>query len=125
LSGQIHAIDAHGRATLVVESGLPSGGDIGVESAGFVPRGFDRRWVAYVADRGTPGNAHPGTDSLLALSGSVLLRAGVRAGDLIVASEASATTVVVRCRKRCTVRHLFDGPPTAHVEGHVVFAPRG
>jgi hypothetical protein len=36
--------------TLVV-SGLPHGGDIGVESAGFVPLGFSAGDAAYLADR--------------------------------------------------------------------------
>jgi hypothetical protein len=38
LSGRIMAVDARGRAVVLARSGLPSGGDIGVESLGFVPR---------------------------------------------------------------------------------------
>jgi hypothetical protein len=120
-SGRIVAIAPNGSARTVVRSELPAGPDIGVESAGFVPRGFDRRGAAYVADRASPGSPHPGTDSILTLGGAELLRAGVRAGDLLVASEGGAGTVAVRCRRRCVVRRVADGPATAHVEGHIIF----
>jgi hypothetical protein len=121
-SGRILAIAPGGRATLVANSGIPRGGDIGVESAGFVPRGFGRGWSAYLADRVSPGNPHPGDDAILSLSGRAVLRAGVRPGDLLVASEGGAQTVAVRCRSTCSVRHIADGPPVAHAEGHIVFA---
>src|SRR5205823_181713 len=68
-SGQIWAISPDGRSSLVARSPLPSGGDIGVESVAFVPAGFTRDWTAYLADRVSPGNPHPGTDSVLALPG--------------------------------------------------------
>jgi hypothetical protein len=123
-SGRILAVAPSGRVHLVVRSGLPAGQDIGVESAGFVPRAFSARWSALLADRATPGNPHPGDDQILTLSGRTLLGAGVRPGDLVVAGEGGAQTVVVRCRKRCTVKHFADGPPIAHAEGHIVFAPR-
>ena len=123
-SGRIVAVSANGRSRVIAESGLPTGGDIGVESAGFAPPGFDLRWTAYVADRATPGNPHPGSDAVLALSGRSLARGGVRAGDLVVVTEGGAQTIAVRCHRRCTVRHVADGPPAAHVEGHVVFARR-
>jgi hypothetical protein len=42
------------------------------------------------------GNRHPGRDSILRLPGQELISAGVRAGDLLVATEASARTIVVR-----------------------------
>jgi hypothetical protein len=124
LSGRILAVAPDGRLRVVAESGLPSGGDVGVESAGFVPAGIGSGWAAYLADRGTPGNPHPGTDSLLRLSASALARAGVRAGDLLVASEGGAATVAVRCAARCSVRWVADGPAVAHAEGHIVFAAR-
>jgi hypothetical protein len=124
LSGRVVAIAADGAARVVAESGLPAGGDIGVESAGFVPPGLDERWTAYVADRSVPGNPHPGNDAILAVGGRSLRRAGVRAGDLLVASEGGAQTIAVRCRATCSVRHVADGPPTAHTEGHIVFALR-
>jgi hypothetical protein len=50
------------------------------------------------------------------------LRAGVRPGDLLVASEGGAQTVAVRCRARCSVKHVADGPSVAHAEGHIAFA---
>ncbi len=122
-TGVVYAIDAEGVTRTVVRSGLPSGGDIGVESEGFVPPGLGRRGTAYVADRRAPGNAHPGTDSILALSGAALARAGVRGGDLLVAAEGGTQTIAVRCRTTCTTRHVADGPRIAHTEGHIAFVP--
>ena len=123
LTGKIWAFGPDGGARLVATSPLPNGGDIGSESLGFVPAGFTPGWSAYVADRRSPGNPHPGTDSILRLSGTDLAAASVRPGDLLVASEGGALTVAVRCAATCTTRYLADGPPTAHVEGHLVFAP--
>jgi hypothetical protein len=119
------AIDVHGRASTVVVSGLATGGDIGIESAGFVPTGFGARGAAFLADRGTPGNPHPGTDSILMLAGEAVIGAGVRAGDLLAATEGGADTIAVRCRRACTVRRIADGPAVAHAEGHIVFADVG
>src|SRR5256714_1847842 len=120
LTGIIWAIDPTGNATQVAQSPLLHGPDTGVESAGFVPARFDAGWSAYVADRGTPGNPHPGNDEILRLSGTDLVGAGVQVGDLVVVSEASAQTVVVHCAATCTIREMADGPQTAHIEGHVV-----
>jgi hypothetical protein len=122
-SGRIWAIAPDGTARLVARSPLPRGGDIGPESVAFVPAGFTPQWAAYVADRRSPGNDHPGHDHVLRLTGRDLAAAGVRAGDLVVVNEASAQTVVTRCAATCTSRHLADGPPSAHVEGHVVILP--
>jgi hypothetical protein len=122
-SGKVIAIDARGAARTIASSGLPTGGDIGIESAGFVPTRLGRAGAAYVADRGVPGNPHPGTDSILMLRATALARAGVAAGDLLIASEGGGKTIAVRCRTRCTVRHVADGPSVAHVEGHIVFGP--
>jgi hypothetical protein len=121
-SGRIFAIAPNGRTTLVARSYLPSGPDTGVESAGFVPNSFSSRGMAFLADRFSRGNAHPGTNNLLRLPGSELIRAGVRPGDLLVASEGGAQTIDVRCSNTCTVRHIADGPAVAHGEGHIVFA---
>lgn len=123
-TGRVWAIGPSGKTRLIARSPLPAGGDIGVESAAFVPAGFSRDWAAYVADRGTPGNRHPGTNSILRLPGTELTRAGIHAGELIVASEGGAQTIVINCSATtCTVRHIADGPAAAHVEGHIVFAP--
>lgn len=122
-SGRIVAIDPRGHAHVVARSGLPSGADVGVESAGFVPPHFDRSRAAYLADRVSPGNPHPGTDSILRVSGSDLVRARVRPGDLLVASEGGATTISVRCARDCSVRKIANGPAASHAEGHIVFAP--
>ena len=100
--------------------GNPQGGDIGVESAGFVPPGFAAGGWAYLADRGTPGNPHPGTDSVLRVSARDLRRAGVQEGDLLVASEGGGVTVAVRCKPACSVREVAVGPPAGHIEGHLL-----
>jgi hypothetical protein len=125
VTGRLWAIGPSGRPVVVARSGPPTGYDIGVESAGFVPPGFGRAWAAYVADRREPGNPHPGTGNVLRLSAAVLLRAGARPGDLIVASEASARTILVRCTTACTVRRVAAGPASTHTEGHIVFARLG
>jgi hypothetical protein len=115
-SGRVYAVEPSGRVATLAESGLPAGGDIGVESAGFVPAGAS---AAYLADRFSAGNKHPGDDAILRLD---LARAGVRAGDLLVATEGGARTIDVRCRAACTIRVVAAGPDIAHAEGHIVFA---
>ena len=138
-SGRVYAIQPDGRTVTLAVSGLPSGGDIGVESAGFVPPGFGAGAgsgagagagsgsgagsAAYLADRYSgQANKHPGDDSLLRLSGAVLTKAGIQPGDLLVAAEGVALTIDVRCATTCTVRYIADGPPIAHAEGHVAFS---
>jgi hypothetical protein len=120
-SGRIYAIAPDGRNRLVAESGLPHGGDVGVESAGFVPPRFGPGWSALVADRLTPGNPHPGDDVILRIAPGALAAAGVGPGDLLVATEGGAYTDAVTCAGSCRVRHVADGPPVAHLEGHIVF----
>src|SRR5262249_36197680 len=124
IGGGLIAIDASGRASTVVDSGLAAGGGIGGESVGFVPKRL-RGSAAVLAGRGTPGNPRPGTDSILTIPGEALVSAGVRAGDLLVATEGGADTIAVRCRRTCTVRRIADGPVVAHAEGHIVFARLG
>jgi len=122
-SSRIYAISPNGRSRLVAASGLAHGGDVGVESAGFVPPGFGAASSALVADRRTPGNPHPGDDAILRIDGSSLIAAGARPGDLIVATEGGAQTDAITCTgESCRVRHIADGPPIAHLEGHIVFA---
>jgi hypothetical protein len=121
-TGRIWAFGPDGGTTLIATSPLPHGGDIGAESVGFLPAGFTKEWSAYVADRRSPGNAHPGTDSVLRLSGTDLATVDVRPGDLLVASEGGALTLAIRCAPQCTSRYVADGPAVAHVEGHIVFA---
>jgi hypothetical protein len=117
-TGLIWAVSPTGRSALVARSGLPHGGDIGVESEGFVPRGSG--WSALLADRFTPGNPHPGDDVVLKLPVASL---GVRAGDLLVATEGGARTDAVRCGPtRCRVTEVATGPAIAHAEGHIAFA---
>ncbi len=125
-NGRVYAFGADGSVATLAVSGLPHGGDIGVESAGFVPPGFGAGDAAYLADRYSRGNRHPGTNSILRLPGMELVRAGVRAGDLLVATEGSARTIVVHCARSCTVRYIAEGPAITHAEGHIVFtSPAG
>jgi len=123
-TGRIVSVGPSGDTHLVVGSGLPSGGDIGVESIGVVPTRLDSS-SAYLADRRSPGNPHPGTDSILRITGARLAGAGAIAGDLLVASEGGAKTIVVRCARSCTVHRIGDGPAVAHGEGHIIFAATG
>ena len=124
-TGRVFAIRPDGAVATLVVSGLPHGGDIGVESAGFLPAGFGPGDAAYVADRYSKGNRHPGSNSLLRLPGSQLLRAGARPGDLLVATEAGARTIAVHCANTCTVRYIAAGPAITHAEGHIVFGLSG
>ena len=121
LSGRIVAIRPDGSTAEVARSGLPAGGDIGVEGIGFAPPGFvEGGGDAYFADRSTPGNPHPGTDSLLHVDAARLAAAGVRDGDLLAATEGGARTVAVRCAAACQVTEVAAGPGQAHGEGHLV-----
>jgi hypothetical protein len=119
LSGKLYAIGPDGRSSLVAQSGLPHGQDIGVESEGFVPARFKD---ALVADRRTHGNRHPGDDLVLGLSHAALAAAGVHPGDLLAVTEGGARTIAVTCTMSCRVRAVADGPRQAHIEGHVVFS---
>jgi hypothetical protein len=124
VTGRIYAFVPSGLVRLVAESGLPAGGDIGVESVGFVPPKLGRRGAAYLADMGAPGSPTSGSDSLLILAGADLSRANLHPGELIVATEAGAKTLAVRCARLCRVRHVADGPAVAHAEGHITFVRR-
>jgi hypothetical protein len=122
-SGQIWAIDPSGAVSLVVVSGLASGGDTGVESEGFVPPGFiGSSRFAYLADRGTPDNPFPGTDSLLRLSAAALASAGIQDGDLLVSTEGNGTTIAVRCQQTCSVLPAATGTQGGHIEGRIAFS---
>jgi hypothetical protein len=122
-SGRIYAIAPNGTSALVARSGLPHGGDTGVESEAFLPA--HGRFQALLADRGTPGNRHPGDDVVLKVSSAALFAAGARPGDLLDATEGGAKTVAVHCTAAgCTVRHVADGPAIAHPEGHIAIVPR-
>jgi len=120
LSGRIYAIDPDGNVRTIAESGLAAGGDIGVESVGFVPSGFARAGKLYYADRATANNPHPGTDSLLRLDAHALTRLGVRDGDMLAATEGGATMIAVRCAATCSVTQIIGTQTTAHGEGHLL-----
>jgi hypothetical protein len=123
-TGRIYAFGPGGRIRLVAEPGLPVGGDIGTEAVGFVPPKLGRHGAAYLADLGSPGSPTSGSDSLLILTGASLSRANLHPGELIVATEAGAKTLAIRCAQRCTTRHVADGPTVTHAEGHITFIPR-
>jgi hypothetical protein len=122
--GRIYAFGPGGRVRVVAQPSLPVGGDIGVEAVGFVPSKPGRPTAAYLADLGSPGSPTGGSDGLLVLAGTNLSRANLRAGELIVATEAAARTIALRCARRCTVRRVADGPAVAHAEGHITFVRR-
>ena len=120
LSGKIYAFRADGTVQTVVDSGLPHGGDIGVESLAFVPKGFLRGGTVFFADRVTAGGAHPGTDSVLTLSASDLIASGVQEGDLLAATEGGGGLIAVRCATSCQVISVIAAQTKAHGEGHLV-----
>jgi hypothetical protein len=120
LSGNIYAIAPDGAVGTVARPDLATGGDIGVEGAGFIPAGQVAGLTAYFADRGTPGNPHPGTDHLLALTGDPLVRAGSQSGDLLVATEGGAGMVGVHCSTSCTWYPVIADNAVSHGEGHVL-----
>ena len=122
-TGQVWAIGPDGQAALVATPNLPTGGDTGVESAGFVPPGLGAGSFGYLADRGTPNNPFPGTDSLLRISAEALAGAGVEAGDLLVSTEGNGTTIGIRCADTCSVFAVAQGTNGGHIEGHLVVIP--
>jgi hypothetical protein len=124
LTGTVYAFNARGRVRLLAHPNVAFGADIGVESVGFVPRGFTRRGAAYLADLGAPGSPTRGTDSVLSLPGPALLRAGARPGDLLVATEAGGVTLAIRCGRRCGTRQIGRALDATHAEGHFGFAVR-
>jgi hypothetical protein len=124
LSGRLLALTPDGKSALIVDPGLAAGLDTGVESAGFVPAGFlGAGGHAYLADRGTANNPHPGTDTLLRLDAAQLKAAGVLEGDLLVATEGGGRTVVVHCPASgaCTSRTAGLASAGGHIEGHLAF----
>jgi hypothetical protein len=119
LTGNIYAISPTGHSSLVGNSGIAHGQDIGTESEGFVPA---RYAYALVSDRGTPHNRHPGDNEILTVPQRSLRSAGVAAGDLLVVNEGGAGTIAVMCHSACRIRDVGTGPAAAHIEGHVVFS---
>lgn len=121
-SGKIFAIAPDGKVSTLARPSLPVGGDIGVESVGFVPPGLITRGGAvYYADRATPGNPHPGTDNILRLASTDLVAAGVQEGDLLAATEGGASLVAVHCQSSCAVVPVVTLATRAHGEGHIAF----
>ena len=122
VSGRVYAFGAGGRVRTVARPGVPRGGDIGVEALGFVPGSFTRRGAAFMADLGAPGSPTQGSDSLLMLSGRAVARAGVRPGDLLVATEGGGVTLSIRCKRRCVARRIGRALDSTHAEGHIAFS---
>jgi hypothetical protein len=121
LSGIIWAIRQDGSSRRLAISGLAKGQDTGVESVGFVPAGFAKGGYLYYSDRATPNNPHPGTDHVLRISTADLVSAGVRDGDMLVATEGGASMIDVRCDTACQVTTVVATPTIAHGEGHLAF----
>jgi hypothetical protein len=117
-SGRIYAFGRDGTVQPIADSGLPSGGDIGVEALGFVP---SRVTAVYFSDLGAPGSPTQGDNGLLALRGQDLANASLRTGDLLAAAEGGGTTIAVSCAASCSVRRVADGLPATHGEGHLTF----
>jgi hypothetical protein len=122
LDGSIYAVSPAGSLSTVAQSGLPFGGDTGVESLGFVPA--TGPGVAYMSDRATPGSPHPGSDRVLTLSGSAMVSAGIQPGDLLAGTEGGATVIGVRCGAVCSVASIVAMPTTAHGEGSLTVLPK-
>ncbi len=122
LNGRIYAFGRDGAVQLVADSGLPAGGDTGVEALGFIPSRIGRGAAAYFSDpRSVPGAPTLGDDSLLVLRGQDMTNASVHGGELLAATEAGGTTVAVTCTTVCTVRKVANGLPATHGEGHLTF----
>jgi hypothetical protein len=122
LTGRVYAFGSGGRVQLLATPATPAGSDIGVESVGFAPRSFTKAQAAYMADLGAPGSPTTGSDSLLRLQGTRLVRAGIRGGDLVVATEASGVTLAIRCKQRCSLRRIGRALDQTHAEGHIAFS---
>jgi hypothetical protein len=122
VTGRIYAFGRDGTVQTVAYSGLPAGGDTGVESLGFVPTRTGRGAAVYFSDpRSVPGAPTQGDDSLLVLRGQDLTNAAVHGGELLAATEAGGTTIAVACTITCTVRRVANGLPATHGEGHLTF----
>ena len=119
VDGRLLALAPDGSVRDVAALSQPAGGDIGVESLGFVP---STSADAYLADRLAPGNANPGHGAILRLKAGALRSAGVAAGDLLATLEGGGTTVAVRCAATCRVSEIATGPAGAHAEGSISFA---
>lgn len=121
-SGDVVFVRFDGTSGVLAASGLPAGGDIGVESLGFIPPDFlQRGGTAYVADRRSPGAPTEGTDGIWRLTEETLRGVGIDNNDLVVSTEGGGRTVVVRCRMTCRVLPLGQAPG-AHLEGHITIA---
>ena len=124
-SGRIFAVAPDGAVVTLAASGLPRGGDIGVESTGFVPPGFGARDAAYLADRYSRGNRHPGDEQHPAPARRGTGR-GRRPGRGPAGRDRGQRTHhrgALRPRlHRAVHRHR---PDITHAEGHIAFTGPG
>ena len=78
-----------------------------------------------ISPTGSPRQQAPRHGQHSAPPGQELINAGDRPGDLLVATEASARTIVVRCASSCTARYIAADPAVTHAEGHIAFTSAG
>src|SRR2546428_578701 len=64
VGGSIYAIAPDGKLATILKPSLPTGGDIGVESLGFVPTGLLRGGRGFLPSPQTQGKPHPRTAHL-------------------------------------------------------------
>jgi len=118
-TGDVIFIRFDGTSGVLINPGLPTGPDIGVESVGFTPPGFiGRGGTAYVADRKSPGSPTEGTDSIWRVTAESFSQVRIDENDLIVTTEGGGKTAVIRCRMTCRT-FPFGDAGSAHIEGHV------
>src|SRR6202011_6364485 len=103
ISGDIIGVNRDGKSSTLASYKELIGGDLGVESAGFVPRDFfTYGGFAYLADRATANNPHPGTDSILRLASAQLAAAGGHEGRRLGGTEGGGQTHHFPCGGRHT-----------------------
>ena len=120
-SGKIYAFDQRGGQTIVATPRLPVGATSAsrprLRAQGIQPARRVRIWPMHlrpVRRRKEPTAYSP---SLAQISCAPEPGQAI----LLVATEAGARTLRVRCRLRCTVREIGRGPAATHGEGHVTF----
>jgi hypothetical protein len=119
------AIRPDGTSGVLAVPPLPRGRDLGPESVGFVPAGLGAGDRVLVADRHFPDQPPHGNQAVMAIDAGRLRRSGVRAGDLLVATEARLRLAVVRCRPVCSSWIVARPNSVGHGESPIVFDPGG
>jgi hypothetical protein len=119
------AIRPDGTSSTLAVPPLPHGRDLGPESVGFVPSGLSARDQVLIADRHYPDAPPHGNESVMRLRAGPLLRAGVRPGDLLVATEAHLRLAAVRCATTCSSWVVGRPHPEGHGESPILFQRAG